>query len=111
MAEPNDDAVVRYLAALEARRASPSDFPQPDRLAENLSSAEMMQPAEDPDALDENLSANTPGSEANLERLEEGFVAAAADYGRRHGMGYRAWVQAGVDPEVLRRAGIEADPG
>ena len=109
MAEPHDDPVVQYLAALEARRASPPDFPQPDGLAENLSSGEMMKPAEDPDELHDQLSAYTPGSEANLERLEAAFVAAAADYGRRHGMAYRAWVQAGVDPEVLRRAGIEPD--
>ena len=107
MDEPNDSPVVRYLAALEARRASPPDFPQPDKLAENLSSAEMMQPAEDPEGLEEQLAAYTPGSAENLDRLEDGFVAGAADYGRRHGMGYEAWVQAGVDPAVLRRAGIE----
>jgi hypothetical protein len=107
--DPNDDPVVQYLAALEARRDAPPDFPQPDRLAENLASAPMMQPAEDPEGLREELAANTPGSEANVERLEDGFVSAAADYGRRHGMGYEAWIQAGVDPEVLRRAGIAPD--
>ena len=109
MSDPNDDPVVLYLAALDARRQSPGDFPQPDRLADNLASAAMMQPAEDPEGLREELSGNTPGSEANLERLEEGFVAAAADYGRRHGMTYDGWVQAGVAAEVLRRAGIAPD--
>ncbi len=111
MADPSDDPVVQYLAALEARRASPPDFPEPDRLAENLASAAMMQPAEDPEGLREQLSAYTPGSDANLERLEEGFVAAAADYGRRHGLTYEGWIQAGVDAAVLRRAGIGPDSG
>jgi hypothetical protein len=111
VSDPNDEPVVLYLAALEARRDSPADFPQPDWLAENLASAPMMQPAEDPEGLREELGANTPGSEANVQRLEAGFVAAAAAYGRRHGMGYRAWIQAGVDPDVLRRAGIEPDHG
>ena len=111
MDEPNDNPVVLYLAALEARRASPPDFPQPDGLAGNLSSAEMVEPAEDAETLHDQLSAHTPGSVENLERLEDGFVAAAADYGRRHGMGYEAWVRAGVDPAVLRRAGIEPQAG
>ncbi len=113
-----DQGVLQYLAALEARRTTPADFPQPDRLAGDLASAEMMKapgdeeglgPTVDEEGLRHQLGGQTPGSEANLERLEEGFVAGAQDYGRRHGMGYQAWVQAGVDPDVLRRAGIHPE--
>ena len=104
-----DDAVLEYLAAVETRRTTPPGFPEPDTISDDLATAEMMKPAEDPDGLHAQLSAQTPGSEANLERLEEGFVAAAADYGRRYGMGYKAWIQAGVAPEVLHRAGIDRD--
>jgi hypothetical protein len=42
----------------------------------------------------------------DLAELEEAFVAAAEPYGRRKGITYTAWREAGVDPAVLRRAGI-----
>ncbi len=42
----------------------------------------------------------------DLSQLEEGFVQAAQNYARRKGVTYAAWRQAGVEPAVLRRAGI-----
>lgn len=104
----DEDAVVEYLAALEARRAAPT-FPQPDRIPDALASGAMVEPEDDPEGLRRQLAAYTPGSEANLERLEDGFVAGAKEYGRRRGMGYDAWIQAGVDPAVLERAGISPE--
>ncbi len=104
-----DDAVLEYLAAVEARRTTPPDFPEPDQIAGDLASAEMMKPAEDPDGLDRQLSEHAPGSEANIQRLEDGFIAGAKDYARRHDMRYQAWIQAGVDPSVLERAGIHPE--
>jgi hypothetical protein len=101
--------VLRYLAALEARRGAPSDFPQPDKIVDTLSSGAQMQPADDPEAQQHQLAAHAPGTEPNLERLEPGFIAGAQEYARRHGVGYEAWVQAGVDPEVLEKAGIRPD--
>ena len=106
---PSDDPVVLYLAAVQSRSTARPGFPQPDALADNLTSADMMQPAEDPEALGRQLGSETPGSEDNVKRLEDGFVASAKDYGRRHGMGYEAWIRSGVDPEVLDRAGITPD--
>ncbi len=38
--------------------------------------------------------------------LEAGFIDAAADYGRRKGITYAAWREAGVPSAVLSRAGI-----
>ena len=105
-AHTGDHQVMEYLAALEARRAVPSTYLEPDRTVENLASADMLQPTDDPEELRRQLGAHTPGSEANVERLEEGFVAGAKEYARRHGVGYEAWIQSGVDPEVLQRAGI-----
>lgn len=105
-AHTGDDQVMEYLAALEARRAVPSAYLEPDRAVDNLASAEMLQPTDDPEELRRQLGAHTPGSEANLERLEEGFVAGAKEYARRHGVGYEALIQSGVDPAVLQRAGI-----
>ncbi len=105
-----DYQVLEYLGALESRRTAPSTFPEPDRIVDDLASGDMMQPADDPDALSHQLGAHAPGSEANLKRLEDGFVAAAKEYARRHGMGYQAWILAGVDPAVLERAGIHPEP-
>lgn len=38
--------------------------------------------------------------------LEDDFVAIAAKYGNRQGISYAAWREVGVQPDVLRRAGI-----
>ncbi|MGH9264645.1 MAG: hypothetical protein ACRD1D_08130 [Acidimicrobiales bacterium] len=43
----------------------------------------------------------------DLQALEDDFVAAAAPYGARKGVTYAAWRQLGVDPGVLRRAGVK----
>lgn len=90
-----DDQVLQYLAALETRRAVPSTYLEPDHTVDNLASGEMMQPADDPEELRRQLGAHAPASDANLERLEAGFVAGAKEYARRHGVGYEALVHAG----------------
>ncbi len=54
--------------------------------------------------LEQELAASDNG--VDLEELEDQFVAAAAPYGARKGITYAAWRQLGVDPSVLRRAGI-----
>ncbi len=104
-----DSEVLQYLAALESRRRAPSTFPAPERIVDELASAPMVRPPDDPEALRDQLAAHAPGTEASVERLEQGFVAAAREYGRRHGVRYEGWIQAGVDPSVLDRAGIRPD--
>ena len=42
----------------------------------------------------------------DLSELEAGFIDAAAAYGRRKGVTYAAWREAGVPSAVLSRAGI-----
>ena len=54
--------------------------------------------------LEQELAAGTNG--VDLEGLEAEFVAAAAAYGERKGISYEAWRAAGVEPRVLRAAGI-----
>jgi len=100
-----DEPVLAYLAALEARRAAPDTLPKPDASAAALANAETVA-GDDVTGLEAELGGSVPGSEANLRRLEDDFVGAAAAYSRRHGTTYAAWRQAGVDPEVLARAGI-----
>ncbi len=105
---PSDEDVLSYLGAIETGRAAPDTLPHPDEAAANLAGSDMMHGDEGED-LAAQLGGWTPGSEKNIERLEAGFVAAAADYGRRHQIGYQGWLQAGVAPEVLERAGIQPD--
>jgi hypothetical protein len=54
--------------------------------------------------LEQERAAGTNG--VDLEGLEAEFVAAAAAYGHRNGISYDAWRAAGVEPRVLRAAGI-----
>lgn len=109
--DPADTAVDAYLAALEARRAAPAGFPDPNRVPDDLAGAEMMHtdPAPDAEAVRDDLAAHTPGADANIERLEAGFVASARAYAERHDIRYEGWIQAGVAPEVLARAGISSE--
>jgi hypothetical protein len=46
------------------------------------------------------------GKRVNIDALEADFVKVAKAYGERKGITYAAWREAGVKPEVLRRAGI-----
>jgi hypothetical protein len=104
--EGEDTAVLRYLAAIETRRTAPGTLAQPDEAAGTLAGFDPPEEEEERPELEEELAAWTPGSAGNLARLEEEFVAAAADYGRRHGVDYDGWRKAGVPDDVLRRAGI-----
>ena len=103
--ERGDDAVLRYLAAIETRRTAPETLPKPDAAAETLGNFSPPEEEERPDLAAE-VGQWTPGAEANLARLEDGFVESAADYGERHGIDYQGWRNAGVPEEVLDRAGI-----
>ena len=107
-----DEAVLAYLAAIEAHRAAPDTLPHPDRSGEALAKADMVHgEGEGGDELATELSAQTPGSEDNIRMLEDAFVSDAVDYGRRHQIGYQGWIEAGVDAAVLERAGIRPDSG
>jgi hypothetical protein len=44
--------------------------------------------------------------EADLDALEKGFVAAAAEYSERKGISYTAWREAGVPAATLKQAGV-----
>ena len=109
MRSADDEVVAQYLQALEAARAAPQGFLDPDQSAPALAGAEMLG-GEDQEGLEAQLAEWVPGSEPRVRSLEDEFVRVAAGYSERHGMSYESWRQAGVEPEVLTRAGIEA-PG
>lgn len=46
------------------------------------------------------------GAADDVSSLEKQFIKVARSYADRLGIGYAAWRQVGVDPEVLERAGI-----
>ncbi len=112
-------AVRRYLEALDAHRPKRGRKRTPEPVQKRLASID--ERLADADALTrlhlvqermnlENELASSDNS-VDLQALEDEFVAAAAPYGQRKGITYSAWRQAGVDPAVLRRAGIRRGGG
>lgn len=99
-----DEAVRRYLRALDLRRAAPPGM-RPDDTASALA-AEVDDGDDGDDALAVLLAEGTPGS---LGDLAPAFVAGAARYGKRHHVTCEGWLGAGVDPDVLAGAGIRPD--
>jgi hypothetical protein len=117
LAEGRDQgrAVRRYLEALEAHKPKRGRKRTPESVQKRL--ATINQKLGDADALTrlhlvqermnlENELAST-GNTVDIQGLEDEFVSAAAPYGSRKGITYAAWRQLGVDPGVLRRAGIK----
>jgi len=112
--------VVRgYLEALDAHRPKRGRKRTPESIKKQLAALDEKIAAADPLArllltqermdLESELSSMEAG--VDLTEMEEEFVKAAADYGRRKGISYAAWRGAGVTPNVLKRAGIRRGRG
>lgn len=108
-------AVRRYLEALEAHKPKRGRKRTPESVQKRLEAID--EKLADADALTrlhlvqermnlENELAATDTS-VDIQGLEDDFAAAAAPYGARKGITYAAWRQLGVDPAVLRKAGIK----
>jgi hypothetical protein len=107
-------AVRRYLEALEAHKPKRGRKRTPEAVAKRLATIEDRLPSADPLSrlqlvqermnLQNELAAGDTA--VNIADLEAAFVASAAPYGKRKGITYAAWREAGVDPSVLRQAGI-----
>ncbi len=107
-------AVRRYLEALEAHKPKRGRKRTPESIQKRLSVIEEQLPTADPLTrvhlvqermnLESELAAGD--NAVDMATLEDGFVGAAGSYGQRKGITYAAWREAGVDPGVLRRAGI-----
>lgn len=108
-------AVRRYLEALEAHKPKRGRKRTPESVQKRLAAID--EKLADADALTRlhlvqekmNLENELASSDTtvDLQALEDDFVAAAAPYGERKGITYGAWRQLGVDPGVLRRAGVK----
>ena len=107
-------AVRRYLEALEAHKPKRGRKRTPDSVKRRLDAIDEKLAEADPltrlHLVQERMNLEgelaTTDSSVDIAALEEEFVAAAEPYGRRKGITYGAWRQLGVDPAVLRRAGI-----
>jgi len=107
-------AVRVYLEALETNRPKRGRKRTPESIERRLTKLE--DDLVDADALRRvqliqermDLQSELTGMDegADLSALEEAFVAVAAEYGHRKGITYAAWREAGVEPGVLRDAGI-----
>ena len=107
-------AVRRYLEALELQRPKRgrkrtaesiqkrlADIDERLANADALSRLHLAQERMD---LERQLSAGDDN--VDLDSLEAEFVQAAGPYSHRKGITYQAWREAGVEPRVLKAAGI-----
>ena len=108
-------AVRRYLEALEAnkprrgrRRTAEGMQKRLAGIEERLASADVLSRlhlAQERMDLEAELAASGDGG-VDLEALEAEFVQAAGPYSARKGITYDAWRMAGVEPRVLKAAGL-----
>lgn len=86
------EGIEKRLAAIEERMAA----------ADALSRLHLVQERMD---LEAELAASAEGG-VDLNALEAEFIQAAGPYSQRKGIGYDAWRSAGLEPRVLKAAGI-----
>jgi len=107
-------AVRRYLEALEAHKPKRGRKRTPDSLQRRLGTIDEHLATADPltrlhlvqERMNLEYELAAGDNAVDMSTLEEGFVASAGPYGQRKGITYAAWREAGVDPGVLRQAGI-----
>lgn len=107
-------AVKNYLDALEATKPKRGRKRTPDSIKKRLVAIDSEY--EDADALGKlNLAQERMNLEGELEAmdhkvdvaaLEVAFVKSARSYSARKGISYAAWREVGVQPAVLKKAGI-----
>lgn len=112
-------AVRRYLEALEAHKPKRGRKRTSEGIEARLQQIEGKLPGADPlsrvHLVQERI--NLQNELANKEEavdlaaLEKDFVSAAKGYGERKGITYAAWRAAGVDANVLRKAGVPRTRG
>lgn len=112
-------AVRRYLEALEAHKPKRGRKRTTESIQSRLRQIDDRIAGADPltrvhlvqERLNLETELATKEEAVDLKALEEGFVEAAKSYGERKGITYAAWRAAGVDANVLRKAGIPRTRG
>jgi hypothetical protein len=107
--------VRRYLEALESHRPKRGRKRTPVSIAKRIAAIDERLPSADAlsrlhlvqERMDlEGELASTDGGGIDLDELEAAFTEVAAAYGERKGLTYEAWRSIGVEPRVLKAAGI-----
>jgi hypothetical protein len=107
-------AVRRYLEAVEAHKPKRGRKRTPDSIRKRLATIEERLGSADPlsrlqmvqERMDLQRELAAGEQTVDLSGLERDFVGAARAYGERKGITYAAWRDVGVDPAVLKKAGI-----
>jgi hypothetical protein len=107
-------SVRRYLEALDAhkpkrgrKRTAESMQKRLDKIDGELASADPLKRLQlIQERLDLTQELDAAGQTVDLSGLEQDFVDSAAAYSTRKGISYAAWRELGVEPAVLKRAGI-----
>lgn len=107
-------SVRRYLEALDAhkpkrgrKRTRESMQKRLDRIDQELAGADPLKRLQlIQERLDLHAELEAASEKVDLSGLEQEFVDAAAAYSARKGISYAAWRELGVEPGVLKRAGI-----
>lgn len=107
-------SVRRYLEALDAHKPKRGRKRTPESMQKRLDRIDIELAGADPlkrlqliqERLDLKTELDASGEKIDLSGLEQGFVDAAAAYSARKGISYAAWRELGVEPGVLKRAGV-----
>ena len=108
-------AVRRYLEAVEANKPRRGRKRTPEGIERRLAAIDQrlagadalsrLHLAQERMDLEAELAASGEGA-VDIQALEAAFIQAAGPYSRRKGISYDAWRAAGVEPRVLKSAGI-----
>jgi hypothetical protein len=112
-------AVRRYLEAVDAHKPKRGRKRTTQGIEARLRQIEERLPSVDPltrvHLVQERINLQnelaTKEDAVDLDALEQDFVSATKGYGERKGITYAAWRAAGVDANVLRKAGIARTRG
>ncbi len=108
-------AVRRYLEALEANKPRRGRKRTPEGIEKRLAAIDerigiadalsRLHLAQERMDLEAELAASRDGG-VDVKALEAAFIQAAGPYSQRKGISYDAWRTAGIEPRVLKAAGI-----
>jgi hypothetical protein len=107
-------AVNQYLSALESHRPKRGRKRTPESIEKRLGAIEVQLESASgvnrlalvQERLDLTSELEGMTATSDLDELEEEFVKVAGAYGSRKGISYAAWRELGIEPSVLKRAGI-----
>jgi uncharacterized protein YicC (UPF0701 family) len=111
----SQSAVVRrYLEALQRHRPKRGRKRTPESIKKRLQDIERRLQEANPlqqlqlvqERMDLQNELDSLQAKSDLSGLEDDFVKVAKEYGEQKGITYGAWRQLGVNPDVLRRAGV-----